>query len=106
MAHPYVQDLETQPHLEPISYENTTLHPLHIDNDTTRPTTPTTQWKVQEKTSKWRGASKGGMIRIEELAYKGPGIIEPHKDGPIAQPAWKRCCNKFNFISFQIVATA
>ncbi len=35
-----------------------------------------------------------------ELVYKGPRVIEPHIDGPIAQPAQKRRCKKVHFISF------
>ena len=38
------------------------------------------------------------------MAYKGPGVIDPHIDGPIAQPAYKRCCNPFQFVSFHFIA--
>ncbi len=42
----------------------------------------------------------GGGISIVAHAYKGLGVLVPRKDGPIAQPAQKRCCNIFHFISF------
>jgi len=32
-------------------------------------------------------ARRGGGIRTVEHVYKGPGVIEPHVDGPVAQPA-------------------
>jgi hypothetical protein len=36
---------------------------------------------------KQAGKAKGGGIRLEAHAYKVPVVIEPRKDGPIAQPA-------------------
>jgi hypothetical protein len=32
-------------------------------------------------------AEIGGGIRIVVLAYEGLGVIDPHMNGPIAQPA-------------------
>ena len=87
MAYPYAQNLEKQPHPASHTKEGTTNHPRKIEYDNTLTTTPTTQWKLQEKTSKRKGLEGGGGIRIVELAYKGPGVIEPHKDEPTAQPA-------------------
>ena len=88
MAHPNVQNLEKQPHPAPShTKEDNTYHPRQIEYDITRSTTPTTRWKVQEKTSKRKGLERGkGLSSLEKLAYKGPGVIEPHMDGPIAQP--------------------
>jgi hypothetical protein len=39
---------------------------------------------IEDKQGKRLG---GGGIRLEAQAYKGPGVLEPRKDGPIAQPA-------------------
>ncbi len=88
MAHPYVQGLGSQPHLNSHTKENTTHQPQKIEYDNTRPITPTTQRKAQEYTSKRRGQDGvgGGNITME-LAYKGPRVIEPSMDGPISQTA-------------------
>jgi hypothetical protein len=55
--------------------------------DNTRYTTPTTVWKVQLKTSERDRLGRGEGFRLEVPAYKGLGVIEPHMNGPIAQPA-------------------
>ena len=46
----------------------------------------------------------GRGIRLEAHVYKGPEVIEPRKDGPIVQPAWKQCCNTFHFITFNFIS--
>ena len=86
MTQPNVQNLEKQPHTETHTEEDTTNPSRQIENDNIRSTTPTTTWKVQEKTSKWTGLG-GGRNRLEESTYKGLWVIELHMDGPIAQPA-------------------
>jgi hypothetical protein len=43
--------------------------------------------KVQEKRIKRRRLEQGEGKKSVDLAYKGTGFIDPHTDGPIAQPA-------------------
>ena len=56
-------------------------------NENHRHTTPTPKGKVQEERSKWRRLEQGEGKDYVDLAYKGPWIIDPRMDGPIAQPA-------------------
>ena len=39
------------------------------------------------KTIKRRRLEQGEATEQADLAYKGPGVIDPYMDGPIAQPA-------------------
>ena len=62
MVYPNVQNLEKQPHPAPHTEEYTTHYPRQIEYDITRSTTPTTRWKVQEKTSKRNGLEGGDEL--------------------------------------------
>ncbi len=43
--------------------------------------------KVQEEDEQEEEAGIGEGYGLEDLAYKGPRVLDPHMDGSIAQPA-------------------
>ncbi len=70
----------------------TTKHLTTITTTTKRKKTHDPRHRPQEgrytmKTSKRRRLEQGEAAEKADLAYKGSGVIDPHMDGPIAQPA-------------------
>ncbi len=51
----------------------------------TRDTDPTGEGTREEEQAEEAGIG-GGDDKVD-LAYKGPGVLDPHMDGPLAQPA-------------------
>jgi hypothetical protein len=92
MAHNHVQSLKKHPHPAPKDKtDRNTHHQRHIKSGAQGPTTPTTLWKVtreEEQEEEARlGVEKEDHVIQVDMAYEGPGVLDPQTDGPIAHPA-------------------
>ena len=87
MAYPRLKGLEKHPHPTTKTKEPKTYHPrLAKRRHVAHNTDPKEEGRREDEQAEDDGLGGGG-IRLVDLAYEGPGVVDLHMDGPIAQPA-------------------
>ena len=86
MAYPHLKGLEKRPHPATKTIEPKTYHPrLAKRRPVTHNTDPKEEGAREDEQAKEDGL--GGGIKLVDVAYEGPRVVDPHMDGPIAHPA-------------------